>query len=48
VASVGLLTGRASIEDQFHADQKVIATTMRRMALGFIGMTEGYTLAGPH
>ena len=46
-ATVKLLTGKASIADQFEADRKAIAATMRRLALGYIGMTEGWTLNGP-
>lgn len=44
---VAMLTGRATLADQCEADRKAVAATMRRLALGYIGMTEGYTLNGP-
>lgn len=47
VVTVGLLTGRATVADQFHADQKIMAATMRRLALGFVGLQNGWTLNGP-
>ena len=47
VVTVGLLTGKSSLADQLEADQRVISATMRRLALGFVGMQRGYTLAGP-
>lgn len=46
-ATVAMLTGKATVADQFAADRKVIAATMRRLALGYIGMTEGWSLSGP-
>lgn len=46
-ATVRLLTGAGTVADQFEADRKVMAATMRRLALGYIGMTEGYSLNGP-
>lgn len=47
VVTVGLLTGTHSVADQAAADQRVIAATLRRLALGFMGMQRGYTLNGP-
>lgn len=47
VVTVALLTGTASLKDQFAADQKVLAVTMRRVALAFIGITEGWELNQP-
>ena len=47
ITTVAMLTGKASVAHQFQADRKVIAATMRRLALGYIGMTEGWTLNGP-
>jgi hypothetical protein len=42
--NVALLTGNASIADQFHADAKVVSVTLRRLALGFVGISKGWSL----
>lgn len=44
VVNVQILTGAASIREQFHADCKTVAATLRRIALGFVGISKGYTL----
>jgi hypothetical protein len=45
--TTALLTGKATVACQFDADRKVIAATMRRLALGYIGMVNKWTLNGP-
>lgn len=45
--TVALLTGHASVADQFAVDQKIIAALVRRVALGFIGMQYGFELNPP-
>ena len=42
--TVAMLTGKATVACQFDADRKVMAATMKRLALGHIGMLEGWTL----
>lgn len=46
-ATVALLTGNGTVEQQCAADRKVIAATMKRLVLGYIGMQLGYSLNGP-
>lgn len=41
-----LLVGQASVADQFHADTKVTAALLRRLALGFVGQQNGWSVVG--